>query len=1414
MGLNRKSIQLLACFCLSIATFFSFSGVEAYEATNTHSFLTKEIVKLYNQIYSKNISESDANQIVLGSQQEDLDPRWINHFYDPLSGSGWLGQRLGDLPAGEVTQLSNLAFGKDPVSTLDWVHNQKIQTEEYGLYGGNRTFESAVLSYSKDDKANAYLNLGHVLHDLEDMSVPAHTRQDSHFDMPVPEIIQEQVGINLDKGEPYEKWAEQYTSQNPTSIADGLKDNYKPICNSLDECIKTLALYSNNNFYSSDSILDDDYLSPKVANYVNRGGYAYAYDKNNNLLFRAQKDLNSSLITDERVDLPEIHQAYWNKLAPETVLAGVEVVKYFFDQGDKVKNGDVVIETPEEVNFFTELFNFSPYGQLTQMYNYGAQSLSDIWGKVKRFGSDFTSHVMQTLKDLGPGVFATSNINGLGFRESPNSDLNTDTDNTEQNQQDNTQDDHEPPTVLTDTTTYTGTGGPDPTSERQEILEDIAEQLDVLKQKIQDLIDERDKKNKEAEEPLVVITPIDTNIGGSATSSVYPTILISEIQTAGLTDEKEEFIELYNPNGTVVDLKDWYIQRKTKTGTDYSTYASSSSFSGKTIPAKGYFLVARSGYFPIANVFTGSSLTDDNTLVLKNPSKGISDKVGFGLAQEFEGSPTINPSNGKSIGRKVLSDGTIKDTNMNQIDFELQHSTPKYRNVMYNAPSNPLPPPPTPPPQPPVVVSTPTIEDATVYSQDLEKDNGAYYYNLLIKWSSSNPDLDYFTLQYKLNNGEWKDWFLKTTDTQANFKAYYSLLTPENIYSFRVKLFDKSANQSDWKEIPVDLSFPVTFNEMAFFGTNEDENNQWIELYNKSDAEVDLTGWKIVTDTKESILEGSILSKGYFVLEGENIGKYVKLLDKKGRYVDQIYIPFGGWQKPDFVKDDKHYSLQRISPYAVGNRERNWKINDFTQSQQNINYQMYTLLPSFGNDTVLMKDLSPYLVEQNESIFKGITLLINSGIVINFYDANSGFLIDGTLKAQGTDSEKITFTSFKDDPLPGYWLGLSFSKDSVGSELDNTIFQYAGAQINILGSAIKVDQSSVLIKNSLFDSNLNKSLYLINSNSIVDNTKFLNHVKADSGTVLQPAGMYIEGGSPEVSNCSFESNNYGILIDKATANIHNNDFKKNYYPIFWYEFDGSTFLGNAATENDYNEIYVNTSRELKADYTLNPDTIPYLFSGILTVPENITLTLSPGLILEFVNNYAGVEVKGTLKAQGAVDNVITFRPHYYDQDWIQAGNWLGLSFAKTSKNSELENVNISYAGSSYGGNHTMFSAGIKVDQCDISLKNSVLENNANNGVFLINSNSIIDSVKFLNHKVKENGVDSAKAIHVQGGLGEVKKSEFQSQEYGIYLDKWHDPDADTDILPVANLHTQDPEDPDKNIFIDTLEKDIHNRSGE
>ncbi|KKP32409.1 MAG: hypothetical protein A2360_02865 [Candidatus Staskawiczbacteria bacterium RIFOXYB1_FULL_32_11] len=248
----------------------------------------------------------------------------------------------------------------------------------------------------------------------------------------------------------------------------------------------------------------------------------------------------------------------------------------------------------------------------------------------------------------------------------------------------------------------------------QDKLDDLVDQIDVLQRKINDLIAEKNKlqninykqenEDKKIEEDIVQEIEVsqEENVEvalenpqpqlSSGAKTIYPKILISEVQIAGTDNDKQEFVELYNPNEIDVSLTNWYLQRKTKNANSYSTYASNNLFAGKKILAKSYFVIARDGNFNLSavDIWIDSPLTEDNSLVLKDPNRDISDKLGFGQAVDYESNLAESPPSGLSIGRK-WEDNSERDTDNNFVDFEMQNLTPRQQNLKYIVPpDNPI----------------------------------------------------------------------------------------------------------------------------------------------------------------------------------------------------------------------------------------------------------------------------------------------------------------------------------------------------------------------------------------------------------------------------------------------------------------------------------------------------------------------------------------------------------------------------------------------------------------------------------------------------------------------------------------------------------------------------------------------------
>jgi len=195
---------------------------------------------------------------------------------------------------------------------------------------------------------------------------------------------------------------------------------------------------------------------------------------------------------------------------------------------------------------------------------------------------------------------------------------------------------------------------------------------------------------------------------------------------------------------------------------------------------------------------------------------------------------------------------------------------------------------------------------------------------------------------------------------------------------------------------------------------------------------------------------------------------------------------------------------------------------------------------------------SPYLLDKQVKVLSGVTLTLQPGVTVEF---NSGqtliFVVEGTIKAIGTEANPIVFTSVQaaaNEGVPGQYKGISLSS-GAGAEFSYTHFEYGGygsggyyaaGELTVQGAA------SLKVDHSIFQHN-------------------------------QYAGLKLAGtGVTEVSHSRFEENGDGVSQSanapgafSLTHSWLNNNVEDGLYSNF---LKTSTFTG-AVIEN--NEISKN-----------------------------------------------------------------------------------------------------------------------------------------------------------------------------------------------------------------------------------------------
>ena len=368
---NRKHVELLipiVRFCSLQAFILGFfilstNNAFAYEI-ETHAFLTNEIIKFYNQNFSNNQISTDLTPYLLdGSRREDDAPRWMNHFYDPVYNRGlsydpkidplytlmgtW--QKSKDW-AQDSNSQNNLTY-KVPAtiaSILNAIQEQKITAISTET---DFTWQEAIKFYSQGDKEKVMFILGHILHLIEDISVPDHTRNDPH-----------------PGDSPYENYTQKFTLANPDkNLAAKLVSKNPIVLSDLNSYFNGLAIYSNNNFYSKDTIgIQNGYQLPQPDYVQKDGDYFYGFKtdeengdykifiKENQGLFRtvvSSTGVVSLLLNKSGGD--KVLSDYWSRLSTKSVEYGAGVINLFFQEAEAAKNNTDLAKT-EQKSFFSQ----------------------------------------------------------------------------------------------------------------------------------------------------------------------------------------------------------------------------------------------------------------------------------------------------------------------------------------------------------------------------------------------------------------------------------------------------------------------------------------------------------------------------------------------------------------------------------------------------------------------------------------------------------------------------------------------------------------------------------------------------------------------------------------------------------------------------------------------------------------------------------------------------------------------------------------------------------------------------------------------------------------------------------------------------------------------------------------------------
>jgi len=318
----------------------------------------------------------------------------------------------------------------------------------------------------------------------------------------------------------------------------------------------------------------------------------------------------------------------------------------------------------------------------------------------------------------------------------------------------------------------------------------------------------------------------------------------------------------------------------------------------------------------------------------------------------------------------------------------------------------------------------------------------------------------------------------------------------------------------------------------------------------------------------------------------------------------------------------------------------------------------------------------PYVIAGNQTVLDSNTMTIDPGCEIKF-DGNYNLTVQGTLIADGTSSEHITFTSNEASPAPGDWQYIYFNSADTGCILDYCDLSYGGSAQGDIRFYYSYDHVSI-------------------TNCQIEYSA--------------TAGIYIRDYStPTIANCSINNNDtIGIYCPYVTAKPQISDCEINNnsgYAIFTFAGNVKDITGTINISGNTNdEIFVNPEAINTATW-LNHN-VPYIIGGNITINDANILTINPGISLRFNGDYT-MYIYGALVADGNTSEHIEFTSN---QEIPAPGDWKYLYFYNSDANCSLDYCDISYGGSTVGNVYLRSTS-------DVSITNCQIENSGTTGLY-------------------------------------------------------------------------------------------------
>jgi len=844
---NRRLVGILPILLFFIFVFFNTAKTEAY-AVSTHAEITKAILETYERKYGDTFSDTEQSVIAKGSKDEDDAGRFLNHFYDPVSGRGILKNDASPTWADDVIGQANWGLRKLGINGLKTTEPLFSGVQDY-------TWERAVYEYVHGDKERGLEALGHILHLLEDATVPAHVRDDLH---------PYQWGLgDKDNHEDFDKGF---------TVNDVNTKNVKALTfETIEQALEDTAMFTQQNFMSKDTLFKDYKLPKRVDlslesshvdgddQYFGKGNFGKVVrikqwrDKTQ----KGAPEREEYFLTDKE---NKILTENWEVLSNHAVAAGVGAIDLFFrDVQQERQTGKLLAMNKSRIE--TERF---------------VKALAFVRDSKKSMLTSLAAaDVYELNKDDLDGYFNAAKLYGIPVpvvaRESV---LKEDVQN------------RQPASALT--------GFEQATKSKSIIGEPIPAGTPPL---------------VEVREEPIDATPIE----------VVETVIIEEDGVAEETEPKENIEEEKAEDAPTNNLSPF-----DPGGYGYGGGGGGSAIVEESEPVVTVVPSAPVVTSPVEGVYLATStVTFSGT--------GLEGNIITGVVATTTATTTVLAGDIWSLGPFVLAENAMTSATFTQTDSDGNESTETILQITTDT-----------------VSPDSTALSALECTHSLRNDGGclAGSTKVHVVWDAVD-DVSFYEVQI--------GGVLVATTTATTTVVS---LDDQQTSDITIITYDEAGNSAESNTISVEVfANPIVISEIAWGGTVASTDDEWLELYNRTSYELDLSEVQIRTEDNASLIAlsgtiptGSSWNKRTYIVErgdGTATTKKENLALDFDRFSDngnQLILELAtddftteldstpevsacnGWCGG--INTGKFYTMERKNVDISGSESTNWQSND------------------------------------------------------------------------------------------------------------------------------------------------------------------------------------------------------------------------------------------------------------------------------------------------------------------------------------------------------------------------------------------------------------------------------------------------------------------------------------------------------